>query len=202
LIWLHIKVERSFKGVQENIIKVLTYINTSCDLDVKKGERWIFYASRDKSGNLGVGACSGTTKISRNENAQYLNEVAAAVQDKNIESVNGFVFKEPYTGKQINGAIVNVEGADFFTSTATNSQGLFSIRVPQAGKYKVRITIPFRANVLEVPFGIEPNLTQTFEPTETKSVFAYETIVPQGQCQYSEIGFFPIGLKSAVGKMK
>lgn len=195
LVWLHIKVERDFKGVKEKFVKVLTYTNTSCDLGFKKGERWIFYASRDEGGNLNVGACSGTSQIS-NDDAEYINNVAAVAQDKNIESVNGFVQKERYSDIGVKDAIVNVEGMNFSASSATNAYGSFNVRVPQAGKYKVRITVPFSAVVPIVPFGLESNLIEMFEPTETKSVFAYEAVVPQGQCQYSELEFYPVDLKA------
>lgn len=196
LVWLHVRVERNFKGLKDNFVKVLTYTNTSCDLGVKKGERWIFYASRDeKSGNLNVGSCSGTSKID-NDDAEYLNDVSATAQDKNIESVNGFVQKERYSYIGVKDAIINVEGINFFTSSVTNPQGIFNVRVPQAGKYKVRVTVPFSAIFPIVPFGLEPNLIEVFEPTEMKSVFAYEAVVSQGQCQYSEIESYPIDLKA------
>jgi hypothetical protein len=195
LIWLHIKVENNFKGIKETFVKVLTYTNTSCDLGVKKGERWIFYASRDEGGNLNVGACSGTSEIS-GDDAEYLNNVGAIAKDKNIESVNGFVQKERYSDVGVKDAIVKVEGTNFFTSVVTNSQGVFNVRVPQAGKYKVHVTVPFSAIVPMLPLGLERSSVEVFEPTETKSVFAYEAVVPQGQCQYSELEFYPVDLKA------
>lgn len=196
LVWLHVKVERKFKGLKENFVKVLTYTNTSCDLGVKKGERWIFYASRDEeSGNLNVGACSGTSEIS-GDDSEYLKNVDTIAKDKNIESVNGFVQKERYSDVGVKDATVNVEGTNFFTSATTDSQGVFNVRVPQAGKYKVRVTVPFSAIVPMLPLGLEPTSIEVFEPTETKSVFAYEAVVPQGQCQYSELEFYPVDLKA------
>ncbi|HEU0144997.1 MAG TPA: hypothetical protein VFQ47_09450 [Nitrososphaera sp.] len=193
MVWLHIKVEHNFKGLKENFVKVSTYTNTTCDLGVKKGERWIFYATRDESGNLSVGACSGTSKIS-GDDSEYLKNVAAVAQDKNIESINGFVQNERYSFTGVSDVIVNVEGINFFTTTTTNSQGFFTVRIPQAGKYQVRVAVPFAADVPIVPFGLEGG--EMTEQTETKSVFSYEAIVPQGQCQYSELEFYPVDLKA------
>ena len=200
LIWLHIKVDRKFKGIKDDFVKVLTYINTSCDLGIKKGEKWIFYASRDDNENLGVGACSGTTKIS-NDDKEYLEEVFSVSQDKNIESISGYIKTDRYSDAGIKDALITVEGKDFFSTTTSGGKGSFNISVPQAGKYNVSISIPLAAVLFDISYGAKSETIKMSEPTDTKSVLTYEVDVPQGQCLYSELEFFPIDLK-ATGEIK
>src|ERR1051325_8986828 len=58
LIWVHFSLEHAFKGVSGQTVKALTYRGTSCDLDVKKGQRWLIFAHRDnETSNLSFGAC-------------------------------------------------------------------------------------------------------------------------------------------------
>src|SRR5580765_6002680 len=47
-IWVHFTLEHAFKGVGGKAVKALTYRGTSCDLDVKEGERWLIFAHRDE----------------------------------------------------------------------------------------------------------------------------------------------------------
>src|SRR5687768_8794526 len=48
LIWVHFTLEQAFKGVTRKTVTALTYRGTSCDLEIKAGERWVIFASRDQ----------------------------------------------------------------------------------------------------------------------------------------------------------
>lgn len=195
LAWAYINVQQNFKNMPGKTTRVLITQNTSCDLSMKKSERWIFYANRNEQGNLSVGPCSGTSRISRSDKA-YLENVAEIAGDENPEAITGFIPKEEYSNEGLTKTIVTVSNNNFFASYLTSTTGLFNIRVPQPGKYNVQVTVPYSAVVGLIPFSLESSQVKMFDPTETASIFAYEAEVLPKQCQYSEMFFYPVDLKA------
>lgn len=195
LIVMQVKLERAFKGVQGKTVNVVTYQGTSCDVgQIKKGQRWIFYAYRNEQGILGIGACSRTTELSGSlsEYADYFSELAELGKSDRGTFVKGTLVKDTFVDER-QPAVVSIEGENFFSSTSTNTDGNFSFKVPKAGKYKVRATVPFSA-----AFGFTYEFTNYRKnfPTETETVFEYEVDAEENKCNYYQVQAYPIDLKA------
>lgn len=54
-----------YKGESINKIKIASVINTSCSFLPSENTTWIIFASRDRTGILSSGACSGNEQIDR-----------------------------------------------------------------------------------------------------------------------------------------
>lgn len=195
LVWLHVKVEKAFKGVADKIVKVTTYRGTSCDLGVKKGEKWMFYAYRDaESGILGVGSCGGSHRISGkpSENSDYLAELEKLSRGEFGTFVRGTFVRDAFTDERQNAA-VSIEGEGFAASLNTGATGDFSFRVPRAGKYKIRAVVPFSAFFY---FTNAPEISSKNSPTETETVFEYEAQAEENKCFYEQVELHPVDLKA------
>jgi len=200
LVWLNVKVERAFKGVEEKNVKVTTYQGTSCDIGkVKKGQRWIFFAYRnEESGILGVGACNATGRLSEKLSAykDYFSELDTLSKDNSGTYIKGTLVKDTFVDARQQGN-VSIEGENFFESNPTDKEGFFSFKVPKAGKYKVKVIVPFSA-----AFGFTREFTnfKKSSPTENETVFEYEIDAEENKCNYNQIELYPIDLK-ATGKI-
>lgn len=196
LVWIHVKVEKAFKGVTEKTVKVATYQRTSCDIgEVKKGQRWIFFAYRNReSGILGVGACNATGQLSEklSEYNDYFSELEKLGQGKQGTLVKGTIIKDAFVGEPQQ-ASVSIEGENFFSTNPTDKGGNFSFKVPKAGKYKVRVSVPFSATFY---FTYKVTNFTKNSPTEQETIFEYEIDAEENECNYYQIETFPIDLKA------
>ncbi len=196
LVWLNVKIEKAFKGVEGKTVKLTTYQGTSCDIGkVKKGQRWIFFAYRnEESGILGVGACNATGRLSGklSEYAEYFQELDELSQGKSGTHIKGTLVKDTFVDERQEGK-VTVEGESFTATNPTDKAGFFSFKVPKAGKYKVKISVPFSA-----VFGFTHQFTNFTKnsPTENETVFEYEIDAIENSCNYNQIELRPIDLKA------
>ena len=191
LISVHFRVEKSFKGVAaaEKIMKVLTYKGTSCDLDVKKGERWVVYASKhEKTGFLSFGACGGNGEVSKD--SEEIKELENLAQGTARMTIVGQVARNRYDS--VKDAKVYLEGNGLTLSTSTNEGAFYQFEVPQAGKYKIKVVVPFSAALMRYKDSREIKET----PAETETVFEYEADVSPGNCDYEFFDTFKIDLKA------
>lgn len=196
LVWLNVKVEKAFKGVEGKTVKVTTYQGTSCDIGkVKKGQRWIFFAYRnEESGILGVGACNATGRLSEKLStyAEYFSELEELSQGKSGTFIKGTLVKDTFVDERQQGN-VSVEGENFTATNPTDKDGFFNFKVPKAGKYKVKVSVPFSA-----VFNFTNEFTNFTKnsPTENETVFEYEIDAEENKCNYNQIELYPIDLKA------
>ncbi len=189
MIAVHFKVEKSFKGVQDKIVKVLTYKGTSCDLEIKKGQRWVVYASKnEETGFLSFGACGGNYRMS--EDSDVIQELEGLSQGKVEMSVVGRVTRYKYN--EIKDAKVFLEGNGLSLSTQTDNAGFYKFSVSLAGKYKIKVIVPFSANLLRY----DESRDIKSSPTETETAFEYEAEVSQSNCDYEYFDTFTFDLKA------
>ncbi len=190
LIVVHFKVEKSFKGVQSKILKALTYKGTSCDLKVKKGQRWVVFASKDEeTGFLSFGSCGGNYEIENNtDEPTEIGNISKGIVKANII---GRIAEDSFADgtKDIK---VNLEGDGTNFSTVTDKNGYYKFANLQPGFYKVKLFIPFSA----AAFTNKNLKSLKSTPTETETVFEYEVEVQKGVCDYESIYHYKIDLKA------
>lgn len=196
LVWLTVKVEKAFKGVEKKTVKVSTYQGTSCDIGkVKKGQRWIFFAYRnEESGILGVGSCNATGRLSGklSSYADYFSELEKLSQGKSGTFIKGTLVKDYFVDARQKGN-VSIEGDNFFAENSTDAQGFFSFQVPKSGKYTVKVKVPFSAQFWLTQ---ESSDFTKNSPAENETIFEYEINAEENKCNYNQIELFPIDLKA------
>src|SRR5215813_2587960 len=140
LIWVHFTLEHAFKGVSGKIIKALTYRGTSCDLEVKEGQRWLIFAHRDReTSNLSFGACDGNRGIEKD--SPLIAELEKLSKQSGPLSIRGRVAEEQFSSVKGAKAVITSNGLNL--QTVTDDDGSYSFEVPTAGPYTVKVIVPF-----------------------------------------------------------
>jgi hypothetical protein len=189
LVWVHFAVERGFKGISGLTAKALTYRGTSCDLEIKTGQRWVIFAHRDReSGALNFGACGGNSQVEKNDSTvAELRMMAAAKQ----LIVRGRVANQTY--EVVKGASVKLSGNGVNLQTTTGDDGAYSFEVPKAAAYKIEVVVPFSASLLRFA-GDERPIEAT--PEETQTLFQYSATPSIDACDYQFFDTYKIDLKA------
>ncbi|MGH9947155.1 MAG: hypothetical protein ACRD6X_08155 [Pyrinomonadaceae bacterium] len=190
MLAVRFSVEKPFKGIAGATVTALTYSGTSCDLEVKEGQRWLIFATKDeKTGQLGFGACGGNRPIGKDD--ALTKELAALADKSGGPTIRGRISLNQYDG--VSGATVSLKGNGTNLKTTSDESGSFVFQVPNEGIYSVKLSIPFSASLL---FS-SPNLPPRFkaeEPTEIASVFVYDAVAKRGTCDYQYFDAFKIDL--------
>jgi hypothetical protein len=184
---LHFVIEESFRGVDGREVEVQTLSGTSCDIPFRKGERWLIYARRDeRTGVLGAGPCVGHSLLEHaEEDLKYLRGLR---QNKPEQTIQGRLLKGRYT--PLPGAKVTVEGAGSRLEALTGAEGEFKFVLPQGGDYVLRAFVPFAAGV--TPLGEYEDVK--VDPTDELTTVEYRFSLPQGQCLFKKLDFYPVDL--------
>jgi len=189
LIWVHFTIEHAFKGVSGTTVKALTYSGTSCDLAVKKGQRWLIFAQRDKeTSNLGFGACDGNGAIEKN--SPLIAELEKLSKHSGPLSIRGRVAQEQFSN--VKGAKAIITGNGLNLETITDDDGSYGFEVPTAGAYKVKVIVPFSASLMHR--GDDRPIDE--KPEETQTVFEYSATASPDACDYQFFDTFKIDLKA------
>ena len=190
LIWVHFNLEHAFKGVSGKAAKALTYRGTSCDLEVKDGQRWLIFAHRnDETGNLSFGACDGNQGIEKD--SPLIAELKTLSKQSGPLSIRGRVAEEQY--REVKGAKAVITGNGLNLETVTDADGSYSFEVPRAGPYTVKVIVPFSASLLRFR-GDDRPIDEKAE--ETQTVFEYSATASREECDYRFFNTFKIDLKA------
>ena len=190
LIWVHFTLEHAYKGVSGQTVKALTYRGTSCDLNVKEGQRLLIFAHRDKeTSNLNFGACDGNQGIEKN--SPLIAELEKLSKHTGPLQIRGRVAEQQYSS--VKGAKAVITGNGLNLETITDDDGSYSFEVPRAGAYKVKIIVPFSASLMRFS-GDDRAIDE--KPEETQTVFEYSAIASPDACDYQFLNTFKIDLKA------
>lgn len=189
LIWVHFTLEHAFKGVNGKTVKALTYRGTSCDLGVKKGQRWLIFAQRDdETSNLSFGACGGSGAIEKN--SPLMAELEKLSRQGGPISIRGRVAEEQFNN--VKGAKAVITGNGLNLETVTDDNGSYSFEVPSAGQYTVKVIVPFSAALMRSP----DDRPIDAKPEETQTAFEYSATASPDACDYQFFDTFKIDLKA------
>lgn len=190
LIWVHFTFEHAFKGVSGQTVKALTYRGTSCDLNVKEGQRWLIFAHRnDETRDLNFGACDGNQRIEKD--SPLIAELERLSKHTGPLSIRGRVAEEQFS--RVKGAKAVITGNGLNLETVTDDDGFYSFEVPRAGAYKVKVIVPFSASLMRFSDDDRP-IDQ--KPEETLTIFEYSATPSPDACDYQFFDTFKIDLKA------
>jgi hypothetical protein len=189
-LWVHFTLEHAFKGISGKAVKALTYGGTSCDLEVKEGQRWLIFAHRnDESSNLSFGACDGNQGIEKD--SPLIAELEKLSKQSGPLSIRGRVAEEQY--REVKGARAVITGNGLNLETVTDDNGSYSFEVPRSGPYTVKVIVPFSATLLRLR-GDDRPIDE--KPEETQTVFEYSATASPEACDYQFLNTFKIDLKA------
>jgi hypothetical protein len=182
---VHFIVEDAYRGINAHELDVATLSGTSCDEQIKKGERWLVYAYLDKStGRLEISPCTRTHQLEgADEDLDYIRGLARGEPDQSVSGklkIDGY---EPMPDVK-----VTVSGGGQAFETTTDSNGDFAVALPRGGAYTVRATVPFSAGSMSYTVQVKD------DATDEKTVIEYSVEIPAGHCSYDEIEVFKIDL--------
>ena len=66
----------------------------------------------------------------------------------------------------------------------TTKYGDFSISLPGPGSFKVRVTVPYAAQLMDAS---DDNIYVRSNATKSASTFEYDVTLEEGQCSYLEL---------------
>lgn len=188
LVFVHFKIESAFKGVQGTTVKALTYRGTSCDLEIKKGQRWVIFAHKDdETGFLSFGACGGNHEVERGSDT--IKELQKLSQGTPELSVAGHVALDRYA--DVKDAKVSIEGNGISLLAQTGGSGYYNFIVPKPGIYRVKVVVPFSASVRRFE-----SRTIEEKPSESETVFEYDAVASPESCDYQNLDTYRIDLKA------
>ncbi len=182
-------IEQIFKGTLGSKADIGYVFGTSCSwLKFEEGDRWIVYGYKNSSnGRLSIPFCTGSHQYeSTSPDLTILNNFSLG---KGTESIRGRIASD---GNVTNNRIVISDETTNLT-TKTDDEGLFEISVPRPGKYKVKVTVPFSAILMnhDPSFQLSDVLVN-----ETESSLTYEAKVEKGLCSYKQLDFSKVDLKA------
>ncbi|MCP9496011.1 MAG: carboxypeptidase-like regulatory domain-containing protein [Pyrinomonadaceae bacterium MAG19_C2-C3] len=187
---LHFTVEQSFRGVDVTNIKVATLHGTSCDTEIKRGQRWFVYGYRNETtGRFHIQPCTRTTRLDdADDGSEDFAYARGAARGATTQSLSGKILKGDY--EPLKAIKVTVEGEGKMYEATTNDEGGFTVNLERAGAYTVRAVVPFSAMVVSYREGFRE------QATEEQTVVEYNVSIEAGRCDYREIHAHEIDLKA------
>ena len=182
-LMIRFMVQESFRGVSGPRVGVAT-ATTMCDTKFKKGKRYLVYASLDdKTNQFFTGMCTGTTSVGDND--ESLSELGKLKQREVGESISGRIKTHRYQG--LPGIAVEVTSNDKTFKTMTTKYGNFSISLPTAGSFKVRVSVPYAVKLMD---SSDDDLAVRSNQTASGTMFEYDVILEKSQCSYLELDLY------------
>lgn len=138
-----VQVEKVFKGIKETEA-IFRSGGTSCDVQYKEGQRWLFYAHYNKeSRTWGIGGCGRSTSIeSAADDLLYLQGLPATAQKTRISGTLTNPAHQPIIGTK-----VNLSGERKSYEVYTDKNGVYEIYGLPPGKYSIKPEIPLDLKV-------------------------------------------------------
>ena len=144
-----VQVDEAFKGAKASVLTFQSY-GTSCDVDYKEGQQWLFYARYDKAEKTwSIGACGRSTlRQSAADDLLYLRNLPQAAQRTRIA---GRLWdrgdKQPLTGVK-----VKLIGESKTYEVFTDQNGVYEAYDLPAGKYAIEPETPVNLKLsLSIP---------------------------------------------------
>ncbi len=184
---LRFMVEDAFRGLEAREVDVATLSGTSCDMEFKKGERWLVYGYRDEAtGRLEIHPCTRTHRLGgTDEDLDYIRGLRRAPPE---QSVLGRLARNRYD--PLGGVKVTVsgdgEGQTFHAET--DAKGEFAVKLPRGGSYTVSAVVPFSASAVSHKVQVES------DATDERTHIEYEVDIPAGRCAYHEVDVYEVDL--------
>ncbi len=195
-VMVRFAVKESFRGVSGPMVQVAT-ATTMCDTHFKKGKRYLVYASLDdKTNQLFTGMCTGTTLAYGIDNT--LKALRQLRQRESGESISGRVVTNRYQG--LPGITVEVTSNEKTFKAMTTKYGEFSISLPGPGSFKVRVSMPYAAQLTTFSDEVSVRSTQS----GSVSSFEYDVTLEKSQCSYLELDVYgadPRATATVAGKV-
>ena len=147
---VHMTVDGVARGVQGTRVDVWTGMGGGdCGFDFKVGQRYVVYASRHSTGELGTGICSRTRLASdprAAEDLAYLSALPASGAGARVFGMVSRREQDPATGSGIDQPLANVQvlvqgPAGVFSGT-TGEDGRYAIAGVPPGKYETEVLPP------------------------------------------------------------
>jgi hypothetical protein len=178
-------VEESFKGVSAREVEATTLSGTSCDLGIRKGQRWLVFAFRDGAGGrLAVHPCTSTRQLDGpDEDLDYLRDRRRGAAE---QSVHGRLKLRGY--ELLAGMKVRADDGRQTFEAKTDAAGHFAIHLPRGGDYKVTAVVPFSAAAMSQTAKVKA------DPTDDQTLIEYDVGVAAGQCEYHEVDVYKVDL--------
>lgn len=175
------RVKEAFRGVDGQRVGVGVATNTLCEPKFKMGKQYLVYASLDANTNqLFTGMCRRTTlAVDIDED---LNELRKLSQRQVGQSISGRIKTNRYEG--LAGIAVEVISHDKTLTTMTTKSGVFSISLPSPGSFKVRVSMPYAAQLMD---SSDDHLSVRSTQTERGTIFEYDVTLEKSQCSYLEL---------------
>lgn len=180
------KIEKAFKGVSGETIEVIfseKVKKTSCDNGAPQpriGEKWVIYdGDIDYSiwRYLRHESTSISFKYSPEEDAKYIEELEK-LTSKPVTTIQGQIHSADSSA--LKNIEVILEGNGIRQTTKTGDWGKYTFENIPAGKYKVRLLLPY--NTVDL-FSI-PKQPASFDNQTQKYFFEYEVTVSAGDSEY------------------
>jgi len=183
---LHFIVEDRFRNINAPEVEVETLHGTSCDMEFKKGERWLVYAYRNSAtGRLAISPCTRTTRVpGAAEDLSYIRGLSRGAPEQSVSGRLAYFKYTPLAGMRVE----VVGGGGRSLETTTDPEGNFAVRLPRGGAYTVRAFVPYSADAMSHTAPVRA------DPTDERTVLEYPVEVPAGQCVYNEIEVYKVDL--------
>ena len=187
------KVEKAFKGVSSSeTVEVIFFEKvqrTSCDNEAPKpqiGEKWVVYDGYADESVLEYLRHSITLlsyKYSSEEDAQHIQELEKLAANP-VTTIQGQIdaadADEIFDAGPAKDIEVIVEGSGIRAAARTNDSGFYTFEKIPAGKYKVRIFLPYNGtNIYSYP-----KQPASFDNETKKYFFEYEVTISAGDSAY------------------
>ncbi len=177
------KVKRSIKDVNANEIKLSTSYNTSCDFEgISVGQRWIVFAYRNENNEMMFGRCGGSRKVDKKTPIHKVLEKYNFILEKSAIIGNIFDF---IPNPVENADVTVIDGENIIKEKVVD--GRFKVDVLKLLKYRVVVTLPFKA---EVPYSTSE--IKTLNQSSEKSVFEYEADLTNGGCSFNHLEYWKL----------
>ena len=179
-------VEQVFKGNLGASVDVGYMFNSSCSWsNFELGDRWLVYAYPASDGRrLQIPFCTGSGQFNET------NDDAVFLQNLRDHKTEEFVMLRIPVASEIDVSVSSNQ--EMFRAVAAEDS-LYRAKVPQAGKYKVKVTIPFAAQIT----SFDPEFAvKILEQTESRTSLEYEVEVEKGLCSWRQVEASKVDLKA------
>jgi hypothetical protein len=174
------KVLQNFKGVENPTFTLLTSNQKAdCGLKIKTGQTWIVYAGHDIDGKSFYGFRG--VKYNPQEKNEELEILKASAEGKAETSILGQLATASPPGKYSYEPVeITIDGNGTRKNTTTDAEGAFILSPLPAGKYRVKMSFPYRADLVWPELLLKTSFNEGI-PT----FFEYEVELRQGDCEFN-----------------
>ena len=174
---IRFQVLRNFKGADNPTLSIVTNgPDADCGLDIKSGQTWVVYGALDQIDKFFHGFRG--RKIDPKAPDAELDALQRIAEGKTDAMLAGRLTTGggAYAAEPVE---VALEGRGGRQTAQSDADGMFRFAPLAEGKYKVRLTFPFRADLKWDQYLLGTNFA-----AGPKSVFDYEISLRDGDCVF------------------